>query len=308
MGTVTPYLPVTVPTADGDIRVLVASEAVASGYFDHNRRVLFVNGINNTGQNDLDAALTLSLLQMCTVVAIYNKTDGVVRDLIQCLGDKFQFSNGPVAKLQTALVGHAEADVRAALARNPCQVVMFDFLRKPENRRMEIFAHSQGNLLVSNVLMAIKIVDGAAAVKGWKVNTFGSPSVNWPDGLIIQEYGFTFDMVNILSGPNITRSISKVGWPSGTNWPVTHGFDWYMKEDPNFTINRFRTGRLGDDPQHGRHRTGGVPDRHGREHAPRRGDLRLPRKIQGDGIRQRRGSLCRSRPVVTPGYRPRPVR
>lgn len=245
MAAPTPYHPVTPPVADGDVRVFVSAEAVESGYFDRGRRVMFVNGINNSGQDHMKSALLLSLMQMCTVVGIYNATSGVVSDVAQCLGDKFQYNGSLYDMAKRVVTGRGEAQVRTTLNRNRCQSAMFDLLRRPENRKMEIFAHSQGNLIVSNVLEAIKMVDGADAIKGWKVNTFGSPSVGWPDGLVIQEYGFTFDVVNVLSGPNFTRSISKVGWPSGTNWPVTHGFDWYMKEDPAFTINRFRTGGWG---------------------------------------------------------------
>ncbi len=241
----TPYYPVTPPVADGDVRVFLSAEAVESGCFDRRRRVLFVNGMDNIGQKHMDSALTLSLLQMCTVVGVYNATSGPVSDVGQCLGDKFQYNGSLYDMIKRVVTGRGEAEVRAALNRNHCQSVLFDLLRRPENRKIEIFAHSQGNLIVSNVLEAIMMVDGADAIKGWKVNTFGSPAVGWPDGLTIQEYGFTFDMVNMLSGPNFTRAISKVGWPSGTKWPMTHGFDWYMKEDPAFTINRFRTGGWG---------------------------------------------------------------
>ena len=33
--------------------------------------------------------------------------------------------------------------------------------------------------------------------------------------------------------------------PRGTKNPITHGFLWYLQDDPRFIINRFRTGGWG---------------------------------------------------------------
>jgi hypothetical protein len=211
----------------------------------------------NDGSDHAISALALSLVQMCPVVGVYNKTAGKglvggTQDLLQCLADKDQF-NGPLsfsaqnkARVGTMLSNKTtETVIVQALSRNPAQVSLFNELRKPENKSCEIFAHSQGNLILSNVLQAIAAVDGQQAIAGRIVHTFGSPAVNWPKGITKLEHGFTFDPVNWLSGFDLSFSISKVGMPSGSLNPITHGFLEYLKKDPAFVINRFRVGGLG---------------------------------------------------------------
>ena len=62
------------PTVDGDINEYVSKEALASGQFDRSRKVVFVNGMLNSGENHAESALALSLLLMGTVVGVYNAT------------------------------------------------------------------------------------------------------------------------------------------------------------------------------------------------------------------------------------------
>ena len=63
-----------IPTVDGDINEYVSKEALASGQFDRSRKVVFVNGMLNSGENHAESALALSLLLMGTVVGVYNAT------------------------------------------------------------------------------------------------------------------------------------------------------------------------------------------------------------------------------------------
>jgi len=129
-----------------------------------------------------------------------------------------------------------------ALSRNPVQASLFKVLRQAENRAREIFAHSQGNLILSNVLQAIAAVDGPQSLSGRVLHTFGSPAVLYPDGIQRYEHGYTFDPVNWLSGFDSSFTISKVGMPTGSKNPITHGFLWYLQDDPRFLINRYRIG------------------------------------------------------------------
>lgn len=236
------------PTVDGDINEYVSNEAVASKQFDKSRKVVFINGMGNSGENHAESAVTLSLLQMATVIGVYNASAGFGKDFLQCIADKNQF-DGPAslsAKSKVALgglLGRTPINVAyAALARNAAQVPLFDLLRKRGNTQLEIFAHSQGNLILSNVLQAIAAVDGPAALSGYTVHTFGSPAVNWPLGLRKFEHGFTFDYVAFLAGFDATWSISKVGLPGGLDM---HGFLGYMRNDPAFVVNRYRVGGWG---------------------------------------------------------------
>lgn len=248
-----------IPSADGEVNTYTNKEAQAStNYFSSSRRVIFVNGMSNSGKDHAESALALSLMQMCPVIGVYNQTGGLVADLWQCLTDKNQFQ-GPLSdgakdkvdsrnSLWNLIVRGQRTSEHAmvkALSRNAAQVSLFYLLRKPENRNRELFAHSQGNLILSNVLQGIAAVDGPAAIAGRVVHTFGSPAIIYPDGIQKYEHGFTFDPVNWLSGFDTSFSISKVGWPSGGKQPFAHGFLLYLKDDPAFVINRFRIGGWG---------------------------------------------------------------
>jgi hypothetical protein len=240
-----------IPATDGEINEYAYHEAVKSGQFDRTRKVIFINGMANKGPDHTESALALSLVQMCTVVGVYNATAGGGKDFLQCIGDKDQF-NGPISfsaqnkvAIGTLLHGRTPLETaRRALARNAAQVALFDLLRKPESKSREIFAHSQGNLILSNVLQAMAAVDGPQAIAGRIVHTFGSPTVNWPAGITKIEHGFTWDPVTFLAGFDSTWSISKVGMPSGSLNPITHAFLEYLKRDPAFLVNRFRWGGL----------------------------------------------------------------
>ena len=242
-----------VPNSDGEINTYVNKEAETNGaYFSMTRKVIFINGMKNSGKDHAASALALSLVQMCPVLGVYNKSSGVVPDLLQCLGDKNQF-NGPISRTAAGQVARAqqlpgrpsEMFILQALSRNAAQVPLFHLLRKKENNGCEIFAHSQGNLILSNVLQGIAAVDGPQAISGRIVHTFGSPAVNWPKEITKFEHAFTFDPVSWLAGLDPTFSISKVGMPSGSLNPITHGFLEYLKNDPAFVVNRFRVGGFG---------------------------------------------------------------
>ncbi len=241
-----------IPVRDGEINTYVSKEAAGQPeYFAPNRRVVFINGMKNSGEDHATSALVLSLVQMCPVIGVYNRSAGLVMDLAQCLADKNQF-NGPLslsashkAAFGTLTGRTAEKTILDALARNPVQVELFKLLRAKETKPYEIFAHSQGNLILSNALQGLLAVDGPAAIVGRIVHTFGSPTVNWPPGIDRRDHGYTFDMVNWLSGFDSSFSISKVGMPSGSLNPFTHGFLEYLQKDPAFVVNRFRVGGWG---------------------------------------------------------------
>ncbi len=250
-----------VPTQDGDVTNITNLEArytkttagarIDNPYFDAARRVVFINGMGNSGSDHVESALQLSLLQMCTVIGVFNRSSGFISDLIQCVGDKNQFqgvslsaSNG--LTVRRLIRGEtSEQAARAILSRNAAQAALFDVLLPVVTRKWEIFAHSQGNLILSNVLQAIEAVQGAPGIAGRVVHTYGSPAVNWPKGIVKHENGFTFDGVNWLSGIDWSFTISKVGMPADSWNPFTHGFLEYMKRDPAFVVNRFRTGSFG---------------------------------------------------------------
>ena len=242
-----------IPTEDGDWNFYCYPDIEKSEYFNNRRVVIFVNGMGNTGEDHARSALALSLMQMCLVVGVYNKTLGFWRDFAQCIADKNQF-NGPLSLsarrrvgLGSLFNGGMRKDVAlAALGRNAPQVTLFNILDGlPSDFSVEIFAHSQGNLVLSNVLQALVAVHGQTVVSRYTVHTFGSPAVNWPKGLTLYQNAYTFDYVAWLAGLDTSFEISKVGLPEGSRNPFTHGFLEYMKQDPIFVVNRFRIGSFG---------------------------------------------------------------
>ncbi len=247
------------PRADGDVNTYVSSEAVNSPWFDRAAKAVFINGMGNSPADHKESALVISLLQMCEVTGVYNQKGSFLGDLVQCLGDKFQF-DGPLARSPSEALDRSLAKLskngltadrgmamEQALARNPACLSLFRVLRQSHFRNAPIHAHSQGNLILSNALAAIAAVDGPGAIAGREVHSFGSPAVNWPQGIKHQEYGFTFDPVSWLAGIDLSFSISKVGPHQfeGSGTLISHGFKVYAQNDPAFVINRFRWGSWG---------------------------------------------------------------
>lgn len=267
------------PTRDGGINLYVSLEAKASGSFQGGKSAIFVNGMANSPEDHRQSAVELSLLLMRPVYGLFNQSNSAFVDLFQCVLDKHRFSTtdfvGNTLQTGADIVeylkgGNAIKDdtakmavIRDLLSVNPASLALFDLLRRPNVRNIPIYAHSQGNLLLSNALTAIEAVYGTSANLGREVNSYGSPTVYWPAGLNHREYAFIGDPVALLSGFDFGFNVSKVGlhnWnrnagkadkfgvklkPSIDWGIISHGFLIYMYNDPQFVVNRFRTGSFG---------------------------------------------------------------
>ena len=245
-----------IPSGDGAVNLYVSAEAKAQGWFNQNRRGGFVNGMANSPANHMESALALSLLQGCPVVGIYNQTDGFWLDLGQCIADKISLVGAQAGSfaawklaLDTAYL--AAKAVRPGLSkvsfvgglvlRNKATHSLYQYITEmpvSERAALNIFSHSQGNLIVSNALTAAALALGGRAIMGMEVNSFGSPCRYWPQGLKRTNNAFTFDPVSWLDYSAGFSSV-KVGFTKGI---VAHGFDIYMKHDAEFIVNRFRWG------------------------------------------------------------------
>ena len=246
----------TLPKFDGDVNVYEHAEAKSTTYWQPQRSAIFINGMSNSPADHRDSAVALSKLQMCKIVGVYNQSSGVFADLLQCLGDKWQWDGHGMdrsfSKARTAFLNTFSSPVAAetaligSLSRNKAAVPLFQQLRQTTGP-VEIFAHSQGNLILSNVLTAISILDGETGLARFTVNSFGSPTVNWPKGIVHHRNGFTFDPVNWLAGFDSNFTIAKVGVPTIAEGAgvVSHGFKCYMADDATFVVNRFRWGSFG---------------------------------------------------------------
>lgn len=257
-----------VPSQDGEVNTFVYWRETAAPadkppqWFDPTKRVFFVNGMMNSGADHARSALNLSRLNQCPVIGVYNKSGGFFRDLSQCITDKWQF-DGPRLVPGRTVSQRFEEFHQAYSARRPgtTRDQSMDYLLNDNPaaaatlgvvrtlaKSVPLFAHSQGNLILSNALSALKILDGPEAIRGRSVQTYGSPARNWPKEVTLREHGFTYDPVTWLT-LRFSFDISKVGVPETgidaiLTQPVSHSFDTYLKSDPEFVINFFRWGGL----------------------------------------------------------------
>lgn len=236
-----------VPKNDGDTLTFEHKEAKKLQLYYSNSPVIFVNGMLNSPGDHAMAALAMSYVHMRPVIGVYNKSQGGFTDFLQCIGDKLSLNPADPKKLLAALKGRTDREnmLRSILSRNPAQLALFDLLLKPAHLTTPVIAHSQGNLILANVLTAISILRGTEAVASRKVESYASPTAFWPAGLNREEQAFTFDYVSWLGGIDLTFGVSKVGMPSGSLNPLTHAFLEYVKKDATFFVNRFRWGGAG---------------------------------------------------------------
>jgi hypothetical protein len=254
-----------VPSGDGAVTRYVSPEVVGKAWYNPAKPVIFVNGMQNSGELHRDNALALSLMVGAPVHGVYNKSTGFLSDVFQCVTDKLRLAGiqaesagGQTDWYKTVEslyqlerkrnAGLSKDDfVHGLLGSNEATKALYALLIGAPNGLLgaPIYSHSQGNLIASNALTGVMLARGPAAIAGIEVHSFGSPARWWPAGLKRQSYSFTFDMVAFLDLRGDWNS-SSVGYrfSHGPN-PFTHGFLFYAAHDPEFVINRFRTGGLG---------------------------------------------------------------
>ncbi len=248
----------TTPTADGTVTRFISPEVKNKSWFNPTRPVIFVNGMMNTGADHRASAEALSLMLGCPVIGVYNKKDGFWTDLFQCITDKAQLTSVQTRNLnqntdwinffdtvwrklrETRPTLSKEDLAYDMLAANAAAQSLFALLIGQPGGMLgrPIYCHSQGNLVTSNALSAVTLVQGAGAVRGLEVNSFGSPARGWPVGLNRTNNAYTFDPVSLLD-LRMDWTSSKVGFK------LAHGFLNYVAQDGEFVVNRFRTGGWG---------------------------------------------------------------
>ncbi|KGJ03994.1 hypothetical protein SAMN04487972_103238 [Paracoccus halophilus] len=281
-----------IPTQDGAVTRYLADELTGRPWYNPNKPVIFVNGMLNDGAGHAENATRLSAMLGASVYGVFNKSQGGLVDLVQCLTDKLKFASlqkpdqkvlahgspanlllskylGPAAlalpprsdfgswhaitealyQLEKAAAPGLSKDdyVHGLLGDNAATRALYALLLAAPGGMLgtPIHAHSQGNLIVSNALTGVALARGAGAIRGLEVFSYGSPVQGWPDGLRRVNNALTFDGVGLLD-LTMDWSSSKVGYrfSHGLN-PLTHAFRYYAEADPEFVINRFRTGGWG---------------------------------------------------------------
>jgi hypothetical protein len=271
------------PTHDGDINLYHAKDWQQHGWFDRNRRVVFINGMLNDEEAHATGARALSMTQACPVIGIYNKTDGGMSDFGQCIRDKLTLVVPQAANFdQWKLVidagylvarelnkGLSKLDYVAKLIDgNKATLAMYRYftsLSQSERSNLKVYSHSQGNLITSNALTATQLALGKRSISQLEVNSYGSPCRFWPNEIKHNNYAHTFDPVAMLDArmgfttskvgfTGVDKILGFVGEVTSFQWvfgPIendpmyAHAFLTYLSNDAEFVVNRYRWGSFG---------------------------------------------------------------
>ena len=256
------------PSNDGDILQYEPIYIPKGLSFDRSRRVVFVNGMQNSASDHANSARKLSEVQACPVIGVFNKSDGFGADLGQCIRDKITLV-GAVAVGFSGWQKAVDAGYLAAKAKRPT-LSKIDFvgtlidgnkaakslylyvasLTSDERRALKIFCHSQGNLITSNALTSVALALGEGAIGGIEVYSYGSPCRYWPNGIKHTNFAFTFDPVALLdlrAGFSTSKIgfVGVVGIAANADPMYAHSFLRYMEYDAEFVVNRYRWGSFG---------------------------------------------------------------
>jgi hypothetical protein len=248
----------TAPGADGDLTLYETHEFKDRDFYARTRKAVFVNGMDNNPEQHRKAATLLSTLLRCPVYGLFNATDGVGADFVQCVNDKSSFLGRSVASganfaLLIAAVDalHEEAKalgygtsrhevVEWLLDGNRATLELFRQLRTgvAKDKKIPIYAHSQGNLITSNALAALALADGLHAIMGREVHSYGSPVRWWPPGLKRTDHLFNLDAVGLLRFRRDldTNMVYNTLGDFSVEWKF-HAFELYVMHDPDFLIN-----------------------------------------------------------------------
>ena len=233
------------PKFDGDVTEYESQKKKLLGkYWNKSRRVFYINGMDNQPKHHRDAAMKLSYIQLCKVVGVFNSSNGFWPDVGQCVSDKGQFGRKFRDEFRTATFRSSffekERRLKQELSMNKAAISLFKEIQKSSGET-HIFAHSQGNLILSNVLYAISLLLGEKGLNRFTVHSFGSPTRNWPRGIKHLRRGYSNDWINMMSGIDWSFSISKIKHHKGASL-FSHDFMYYLEDDAEFTINHFSWG------------------------------------------------------------------
>lgn len=165
-----------------------------------NGTIVYVNGINTTKETQSNSLQKIADRTGANVIGIHNATEGTVKDLAQCLGDKLD------------------------IGKNPAVDTVADTVYKElkAGRGVHLMAHSQGGLITSRALNDVKnrlrLEDGMsrkqaeALMANVSVESFGAAAVRYPDGPQYVHYVNRADPVPSLVGQGpVSNFISDPG-------------------------------------------------------------------------------------------------
>ncbi|GIK33182.1 MAG: hypothetical protein BroJett009_21740 [Armatimonadota bacterium] len=140
---------------------------------------VFINGIDTDLPSHAVRAQALANAKKKPVVGVYNATAGFLRDVLQAGGDILGISpNVATTALTNLLLTYGGED----------------------GKRIDVVAHSQGSIILSNALQAVKAKKGK--ISQYNVTTIGNAMPFFPSGTTYKHYAFDSDTVAGLTGTN----------------------------------------------------------------------------------------------------------
>jgi hypothetical protein len=152
---------------------------------------LFVNGIRVDFAQHVRSAQELARATGRPIIGVYNATEGALKDLLQCATDKLfdLVPNKATAKVKELILELGDA--------------------KKHNGGLNIYAHSQGSIIVSEALRQAK--KSGADLRNDEITTFGNAAWSIPSGAkAYHNYVFDSDLV-----PTAVGSASILGRLAG---------------------------------------------------------------------------------------------
>lgn len=183
---------------------------------------IFVNGINTQPGGAANQMQTYANTTGNQVVGVYNATEGMLKDIIQSAGDKFDIGkNKAVDNLSDLIYSELQA-----------------------GRPVQIAGYSQGAVITERALTDVKNrlmleggmsrSDAERAMSNVTVETFGGAGSNFPDGPKYTHYVNRADVVPQLFGVGAPFSDPGAGAEvrKFNTWNPfkAHGWDKYMNE------------------------------------------------------------------------------
>lgn len=168
-------------------------------------------------------ASLLSLLTERPITGIYNKTNGALVDLGQCVLDYLQNATARLSSHQnqdraaipeSQIPGLLQRTMDNSIVWNTATAKLFQSLVINRHRKQMIVAHSQGNLITANALFVLEDMLGARILRNIRVYSLASPAPAWPLGIRRtnggggrQENAFMNDLVMLLRPHNFAAKV-----------------------------------------------------------------------------------------------------
>ncbi|MFO0959327.1 MAG: hypothetical protein U0800_18160 [Isosphaeraceae bacterium] len=186
-------------------------------------RVIYVNGQLGNPDKHRSNACALAVVTGGPVIGVYNASSGLLGDTWKSADLKttsFFLMKQHVSSMRERSASQIEIE-RSMLARMkndcPASESLLKLLLKPEFGDARIVGHSQGNLIICNVLNALIASRGAQSISRMKVYAIASPTTFWEEGVSVTRFNMKNDFVGWLSLDRPTMESAFAGLSSVTS-------------------------------------------------------------------------------------------